>query len=227
MKTNYHVLREWFWTHVPEVLLNPPDGLDSMYLVGGAVRDSVMHSVPRDGDVVITRSSLPEAWRPFGHSNTFGGLKIPGPTMTWDVWPLADTWAMRVGTVPPQPERFPETCVFNVDAGIVHVLTGQAWDEPMIQGLRDRRLDIVLTEDLLQRNPTPYLNVAKAFWLQQRYGLRFSPRVDDYIAWVLSHAAEAPTRIWHEAVRHGYLEGIRGAMFRRYGAFQETAVSPF
>ncbi|SMC02026.1 Poly A polymerase head domain-containing protein [Sulfobacillus thermosulfidooxidans DSM 9293] len=171
----------------------------SVYLVGGAIRDRIAGQSPRDWDVVINTPRVPVALRERGSPNSLGGIKIRGVAGTLDIWPLADTWAMRIGALKPKPDCFPLSVVFNVDSGILHAETRQGWIDAVVQGFRDRHLTIVLEESLLLQNPTPYRNVAKALWLRARYGLRWSTNVGDYVAWVLGQDSGAVYRVIAEA----------------------------
>lgn len=171
----------------------------SVYLVGGAIRDCIAGQSPRDWDVVVNTPRVPAALRDRGSSNSLGGTKIRGLEGTIDIWPLADTWAMRIGAISPKPECFPLSVVFNVDSGILCAESRQGWIDSVVQGFRDRQLTIMLEESLLLQNPTPYRNVAKALWLRSRYGLRWSTNVEDYVAWVLGQDSVAVYRVIAEA----------------------------
>lgn len=207
MTRDYDVLIRTFLSHTHWL---SSDMMDSLYVVGGAVRDARVQHPVRDWDIVWDGPCLPEIQVRGLRRNTFGGIKIRDGAVTWDFWPLADTWAIRRRGISARPEAFTQTTVFNVDSGIVSPSTGQSWDDLVVQGLRDRRLDLSLAESLLMQNPTPHLNVAKAFWLRAVYGLQFSPAVDDYIAWVLHDGSAALRRVWHEALRHRYHRALSG-----------------
>jgi hypothetical protein len=155
------------------------DQLDSFgvyLLIGGAVRDLLFNSNPRDYDIVVDTEeelilNLPDIKR-----NSFGGLKIKLNQIEFDIWTLNKTWAFRKMNVRGSIKNLQNSCFFNLDSIIYDFKKEELLCDHFYRGISSRTLDIIFEE-----NPYPSVCVIRAFVLRDKWELDFSKRLNDFI----------------------------------------------
>lgn len=167
------------------------------FLFGGVLRDLMVHGScvrPRDVDIVVDNVSLSDlasAFEPFVVRRTrFGGLHLSVDGWMFDIWPLADTWALREGFVGSRgPFALPRTTFLNVEAVAVEI--GVPPGRPrrlcahgFFEGIVTRTLEVNLEE-----NPFPALCVVRSLITAARLGFKIGPRLAGYI---VSHSRDVP-----------------------------------
>jgi hypothetical protein len=205
LRENLRSLREW--------LLRDEDNRRLLYtlephgniaIFGGAVRDFLLHGLtasPRDLDIVVSTDLPLEIVIhefPF-RRNRFGGHKLNLQHRTVDIWLLENTWAFTTGLVQHiGPDTLPNTVFLNFDAVVYDWAKQELYADLFLKALETNTLDIVLEE-----NPFPVVNIARAFVFKKRYGLSFSPRLVRYVHnWVQS--VNDPVRDLREAMVSHY-----------------------
>jgi hypothetical protein len=144
---------------------------------------------PRDIDIVVHGASI-DCLRDhlasyIERETRFGGLKLQHGTWQFDVWPLDQTWALKVRHVRwPGFSDLPRTTVFNLEAVAVDAWTapGQprriySGDDQFFHGVLNKLLEL---NDAA--NPFPELTVVRALVLARSLAYRIGPRLASYIA---------------------------------------------
>lgn len=148
-------------------------------VVGGCVRDAWLGLEPNDVDLVVDAPPrvIQIAMNP-KRRNGFGGFKCDVDGVEVDVWPLLETWAFRKGFVHPATLRnLPKTTFFDVEACAIELQRGTAIEDGgMVKALDARVLDVVL-----DANPFPTAQVARAAHFCRRYGLKPSERLKKFV----------------------------------------------
>lgn len=138
-------------------------------IFGGALRDLMVHgpaAEPRDIDVVVDGASVEELTNLFRdvvvRRTRFGGLHLNVKGWMVDVWPLADTWALReLGIGCRDFQALTRTTFLNIEAVIVDLtkyqrMGRQIHSSGFFEAIRSCTLDINLEE-----NPFPELSAIR------------------------------------------------------------------
>lgn len=153
--------------------------LGDSVILGGAVRDYKLGKQPRDIDIVVDcPTGKLNVLRDYeGKRNNFGGYKVVINKVEFDIWSLESTWALKNDSkFEKKLDVIPETVFFNMDAIIYYMHTGQVVDKGFSQAMESRTLDIVY-----EPNPYPYLCVSKALIALDKYDMKPSERLRDFI----------------------------------------------
>jgi hypothetical protein len=159
------------------------------FLFGGVLRDLMVYgssACPRDVDIVVEGAStddLASAFEPFIARRTrFGGLHLRINGWMFDIWPLAETWALRERLVPLLGgSALPRSTFLNVEAAATEIGTspGRArtfYTHGFFEGILSRTVDINLEE-----NPFPALCIVRSLITAARLGFAIAPRLAAYI----------------------------------------------
>ncbi|ALZ59308.1 MULTISPECIES: hypothetical protein [Bacillus cereus group] len=191
MNKNLEIRNEFF-----RILSNRPNArklissLDEnaeLLLFGGCIRDYIdnrFSEVPRDFDIVINTQGLNVEEYVLGFEkisckrNKFGGYKIAADNLKFDIWELDKTWAFKERIIEcNEIADLNKTVFLNIDSIFYNLNTGDLYDEDFRNAIANNELDIVL-----DKNPYPELNLARAFRYKNKYNLRFSDKLNDFIA---------------------------------------------
>ncbi|MCL6564169.1 MAG: hypothetical protein K6U87_14300 [Firmicutes bacterium] len=173
------------------------------YIVGGVVRDLVMGRLPRDVDI-ITAKPVPAVMTSVGAKNSWGGYKIRCGLYSIDIWQMSSHWAVLQKFVIPEAEALQRAALFNVDGAVVGLTPDadtEVYYELLLEATKTERISPACDEAALWKNPTPYRNVAKAFWLMAKYRWGLAPELREYVASILVSEKDAPKKVYEEARR--------------------------
>lgn len=160
------------------------DSLSDLAIFGGMIRDLALGNIESfrsDIDLVSMASaeeiySLIKNYDPV--RNKFGGYRFFFLGRPYDIWSLADTWAVREGHVTAlHIEDLCKTTFFTVDAALFNVKS-EAFYAPDFcrRSIKSKVLDINLIH-----NPFPKKMARKAVGLSLRQGLKMSFELCEFV----------------------------------------------
>lgn len=162
------------------------------FLVGGFLRDMLFEEVPRDIDILIKAfpegfSSVIEAL-PSGvlKRNRFGGYKFIFENIELDLWSFKQNWSFREGLVEELSDNIHEGCFFNIDSMVFDYKRQEIYFDSFYESFKDGTLDFSMDdENYVNSNPSHDMNILRSILLAQKYNLKWSGNVKDYInEWV-------------------------------------------
>jgi hypothetical protein len=163
-------------------------------LFGGTLRDLMLHgpgAEPRDIDVVVDGITVQELAGLFRDSmvrrTRFGGLHLNAKGWAIDIWPLAETWALRELRIGSRDfAALTRTTFLNAEAVAVELAAGKGGrgiqETGFFEAIRSRVLDINLEE-----NPFPELCTVRTLITASKLQYALSRRLAQY---VLHHTAK-------------------------------------
>ena len=178
-QVEHHLRRLFIKNSVLQELVENLNKNGEVFLLGGAVRDIITNTSPRDYDFVVDlkKEPLEEIVSNFNHrKNSFGGYKIFIEDMMVDVWSLENTWAFKKGLIPASPQNLPYTVFFNINSVAVDLTNKKTYIGKFAEALDSKVLDIVL-----EKNPLPELCVLRAFVFQEFKDIKFSSKLEEFI----------------------------------------------
>jgi len=191
-----------------EDLFDALSKIGDIIIVGGALRDFALDDAPRDIDIIIDSDSpedFNDALKEFDcYRNRFGGYKLIISSIEFDIWSINDNWAFKEGIHNSKFSNISKGTFYNFDAIALNLTTLQLDADIFIQTLNNKMLDITLEEDFIPLNPTPEVNIVRAFNIREEWGLNFSNRVSRYIS------------EWFETTASPY-EVLQKAELKHYG----------
>lgn len=159
------------------------------FVFGGALRDLMVqgsNAEPRDIDVVVDCSSIEELERLFSdylvRRTRFGGLHLNVRGWAVDIWPLAQTWALREGLVTDRDfHALCKTTFLNVEAVTAEILpkrraNTRLYSHGFFEAVGSRTLDINLEE-----NPFPELCAVRSLVTASSLQFSLSKRLAKYV----------------------------------------------
>jgi hypothetical protein len=165
-------------------LFNNLNQFGDLILVGGAVRDFAFFRNPRDIDIIVNSkvSDFDEVLKDFKYTkNRFGGYKVYLDNIEIDIWGINNNWAFKEKILDTQFENISKGTFYNFDALALNINTFNIDAEVFVESIKEKVLDITLEDEYVSKNPTPEVNVLRAFIIHKYWGLRFSDKVIDYI----------------------------------------------
>jgi hypothetical protein len=158
-------------------------------LFGGALRDLMIYGSaykPRDVDIVVAEITADRIASVFSDCvvkrTRFGGLHLQCNTWSFDIWPLADTWALRNSAKPhAEFEDLPRTTFLNVEAVATDLSTKpgrarQVRENGFFESIAEGMLDINNEE-----NPFPTLCVVRTLITAAQLRFSMSRRLCKYL----------------------------------------------
>ena len=159
------------------------------FLFGGVLRDLLVHgpsACPRDVDIVVDGPSLQDlasAFAPFiARQTRFGGLHLRIDGWMFDIWPLAETWALRERLVPRLGYgALARSTFLNVEAVATEIRVSPGrprslYAHGFFESILSRTVDINL-----EANPFPALCVVRSLITAARLGFAIGARLAAYI----------------------------------------------
>lgn len=193
----------------PEVsnLFNSLNKFGDLILVGGAIRDFAFLKPPRDIDIIIDseNSNFDEVLKDFEHSkNRFGGYKVLIDNIEFDIWGINHNWAFKEKILDTQFENISKGTFYNFDALALNINTSNLDAEVFVESMKEKVLDITLEDAYIEQNPTPEVNIVRAFIIHKYWGLHFSNKVVNYIQeWSKGNASPLDTLAKAELKHYG------------------------
>ncbi|RIU93442.1 hypothetical protein [Oceanobacillus picturae] len=176
-----------------------------LILVGGAVRDFAYQRKPRDLDIIVDSDfeSFDNALKNFTYKkNRFDGYKVLINDLELDIWSIQNNWAFREKILKPNVKNIPQGAFYNFDSISINLNTGDVYADDFIKSIRERKLDITLNEDYISLNPSPEVNIVRAFVIKKYWGLNFSNKVSYYINEWLSKVEKPYELLKNAEVKH-------------------------
>lgn len=156
----------------------------NVYLFSGIIRDYFIgyKSNFRDIDLIIEDGIDIEALFPdlILTINSFGGYKIFIKDIVIDLWVIKNTWALNHGQLKIEflhIDHLPYTTFFNFSS-IVFSLNTKRFiiGKPFLRFLKNKEIDVVFVD-----NPYPELCVVNSFYYSEKFKLKISKKLKDYI----------------------------------------------
>lgn len=156
----------------------------NVYLFSGIIRDYFIgyRSNFRDIDLIIEDGiNIEELFPDLTLTiNSFGGYKILINDVIIDLWVIKNTWALNHGQLKidfQHIDHIPYTTFFNFSS-IVFSLNTKCFiiGKPFLRFLRDKEIDVVFVD-----NPYPELCIVNSFYYSEKFKLKISKRLKDYI----------------------------------------------
>jgi hypothetical protein len=162
-------------------------------LFGGAIRDFAMNREPRDLDLVTIGIEADRIQEVLGRDvvrrTRFGGFHASIGLLHVDIWPIAETWAIRTDCFRPVPEDLPRTTFLNIEAVAATLRCsgelGEFYDAGFSQSLERRFLEINYGP-----NPYPELSAIRAMVLAEHTGFRVGECLAQYVVEVMGQLSE-------------------------------------
>jgi hypothetical protein len=157
-------------------------------IFGGTVRDLMVQGQaarPRDVDIVVDGASTGDLEKIFHRflvrKTRFGGLHLNVQGWNVDVWPLAETWALKNLSIANRDfEALTRTTFLNVEAAVIGLSTERGvrpvHAHGFFEGMKDRQLDINLEE-----NPFPELATVRTLITAHKLNYSLSKRLARYV----------------------------------------------
>lgn len=141
---------------------------------------------PRDVDIVVDGVSVDDLESVFRASvvrrTRFGGLQLRVDSWMFDIWPLAETWALRERLIPQSgASALPRSTFLNVEAVAVEIQVSPGrpralYARGFFEGIASRTLDINL-----EANPHPTLCIVRSLITAAQLRFEIGPRLAAYI----------------------------------------------
>ncbi|WP_052087807.1 hypothetical protein [Paenibacillus wynnii] len=166
------------------ILFNNLNKFGDLILVGGAVRDFTYFRTPRDIDIIVDSidSDFDDVLKSFRYQkNRFGGYKVYLDSIEFDIWGINHNWAFKEKILDIQFENISKGTFYNFDALALNINTSNIDAERFVESIKDKILDITLEDEYVDKNPTPEINIVRAFIIHKYWGLHFSDKVMNYI----------------------------------------------
>lgn len=188
--------------------------LGDIILIGGAIRDFSLDKTPRDIDIIIDtkETNFDQTLKYFSYKkNRFGGYKISIEDIEFDIWSINNNWAFKERIFETRFNNISKGTFYNFDAVTLNINTLDLDADLFLDAVRKKTLDITLEEDFIKQNPSPEVNIMRAFVIKKYWELEFSDKVTDYILeWFEKN--EAP------------INSLEEAELKHYGANRLTTI---
>lgn len=166
------------------IFLNDLSQFGDLILVGGAIRDFTYLKSPRDVDIIIDskESNFDVAIKNFPHrKNRFGGYKVFFENIEFDIWGINHNWAFKKKIFDTKFKNISKGTFYNFDALALNITTLDLDADIFVESIKERLLDITLEDEYVEQNPSPEINIMRAFIIHKYWGLNFSNKVNNYI----------------------------------------------
>ena len=160
-----------------------------LIVFSGVIRDFYLnhHGEVRDLDLVVKHNfhhleSIINNFEEVQYNkNSFGGYKIKISNLTIDIWNAEDTWAFKERKMQQDcifiEENLPKSCFFNFSSIVYDIKRKKFINSKNFQKfLKTKTLDIIL-----EANPYPELCVINTFYYQDKFELKISKNLKNYI----------------------------------------------
>jgi hypothetical protein len=159
--------------------------LGVLYMVGGALRDIKNDIEPRDLDFIYKGdiNSFERVLEDFNLAkNRFGGYKLSFDNIIVDIWSFNDNWAFKHRLFTHSENNIQKGAFYNFDSIVLNINSKKLYSENFNKCLKKRQLDFVSSKKgYIDSNPNIELNIVKAFYVKEKYGLQLSKKIERYI----------------------------------------------
>lgn len=93
----------------------------------------------------------------------FGGYKVFLDNIEFDIWGIYNNWAFKENILGTQFENISKGTFYNFDALALNINTSSLDAEVFVESMKDKILDITLEDEFVEQNPTPEVNIVRAF----------------------------------------------------------------
>jgi hypothetical protein len=167
---------------------------------GGAVRSWIVGRKPRDIDIAVECEpyQLQELVGDRAHTtNRFGGYKLVEGGVTFDLWPLCETWALKNAGVEFTFENLARYASYNIDC-IVLTNVMETIDLGFSKAIQDGFVEVNY-----EPNPIAAYNAIRGLRLCKTYGLKAGKSLKAYFT---KYVTEQKLPILLEKYREQYEE---------------------
>lgn len=161
------------------------------YIVGGFFRDFLNHKESRDIDMIVDIQGIKliDIIKKIDceyTQNRHKGIKIPLRNTTLDLWSLENNWAFKNKLVKlnenDKLNSISKGCFFNYDALGINLKNYKYNAEYYYNYIETGTLDILQkTNRYKNLNPTIEANIVRAFYLKEKFNIKFSDNLIKYI----------------------------------------------
>mgnify|MGYP000908847970 FL=1 len=161
------------------------------YVVGGYFRDFLNNKDSRDVDIIVDIKDIKliDIIQRTGckyYQNRHKGIKLDLGGITVDLWSLENNWAFKNGLVKlndnDKLKSIAKGCFFNYDALVINLKDYKYNAEFYLDFQNNGILDILQkTNRYKNLNPTPEANIVRAFYIKEKYNIKFSENLIKYI----------------------------------------------
>lgn len=160
----------------------------SIFLLGGAIRNLINKEKVRDIDIIAIRINeefLQQHAKKYT-VNRHGGYKVRLSKISIDLWPIDENWANKnelINTKYVMTKELAKGTFFNFDSLIYSIDSNILECNYYNSCVKKNTLDVIMyNSKYLYRNPTKHANILRAFYLKEKYGLKFSEKLNFYIS---------------------------------------------
>jgi hypothetical protein len=170
-----------------------------LIIIGGALRDIHENKEPRDIDIIL-KENINFDWQELNTfnfvKNRFGGAKLKIDKTEIDFWLLKDNWANKNNFIKNSVKELRKGTFFNIDSLIFNYSNNEMYIDVYEECLKNKEIDIILKGNpkYIENNPTPEINIIRAFYNSQKYDLKLSLEVKKYISGWLRKNSNFPEK---------------------------------
>ncbi len=167
-------------------VFNRLEKIGDVIIVGGAIRDiGVLDRDPRDIDIIVDTTdnvTLENILMQFNYSkNRFGGYKLLLETIELDIWSIDNNWAFKNKYLDTKADKIKDGIFYNIDSILMNITKDYYEAHYFNDAVRNKILDIILDQEIINENPSKSTNILRAFLLKDKYKLDFSDKLEHYI----------------------------------------------
>ncbi len=158
------------------------------FLLGGAIRDAIGNSHPRDLDIMIADGSEIVLKKIIGKYdiqysvNSFQGYKLWFLKTTVDVWFMRNHYVFKDNVYSCDKRYISQSTFLNYDS-LVYDMTNKHLDSKYYDKcIQNKEIDFIGKPAIKEKNPNPTLSVIKLLLVKKRNDFSISNRVSEYIA---------------------------------------------
>lgn len=156
-------------------------------LIGGAIRDVINDKEPRDIDLILNIDNeeifeeIILANNIKYKKNNFNGYKLFFDNLSYDIWLLKNHYSFKENYYNKNIKNIKNTTFFNYDSLMFDIRTKYLEVSHYEQCIKEQLIDLVGSEQVVNNNPTPIMNIAKAFKVKKETDYAFSNNLIEYI----------------------------------------------
>lgn len=171
-----------------------------VFVVGGFVRDTINEQKSRDLDMMVSIShkKLEELLKNSNLSykiNRMMGIKILLKDFDVDLWSIENNWAFKDSVVKLNSnlilDNISDGCFYNYDSLVINVHSLDFRVNNYNDFVNNRRLDILQKRTIYKKkNPSIESNILRAIYLNEVYGIDFTPNCMIYLNKMIENLSE-------------------------------------
>lgn len=165
-----------------------------VYVIGGFIRNVLNEDPIRDIDLMVSVNNIDEITHLFptkSSRNRLGGYKLFFSKIQVDLWTITENWATKNKLIHSRYDLTKEIAkgvFFNFDSLVYALNANRLHCYYYNKCVETGMLDIILyNKKYIMSNPTRVANVLRAFYLNEKYGLKYSIKLAIYINNIISY----------------------------------------